>query len=133
MTSDKKPTAALGQYIKEQRTAQRLSANAFSTLARIPRSSLQRIELGEIQRPRPDVLQRIANALRVPVTELFQHIGYSAEATLPPYRSYLEARYMKLSPAAIDELEIYFQSVAEREGVRYDQPPREPEDMQHNQ
>jgi transcriptional regulator with XRE-family HTH domain len=122
MSGIKKPTAALGQHIKDEREAQHISCASLSELARIPRSTLRRIEAGEVQRPRPDVLQRLANALGIPVAELFQEIGYTAEASLPPYRSYLESRYMKLSPQAIDELEIYFANVAEREGVRYDQP-----------
>ncbi|MFC4245321.1 helix-turn-helix domain-containing protein [Gryllotalpicola reticulitermitis] len=126
MTSAKKPTETLGTYIKQEREKQHLSLSHFSELARIPRSNMQRIEAGVVQHPRADVLQRVANTLGIPVVDLFRHVSYTAEASLPPYRSYLESRYMRLSPEAIDELEIYFQSVAEREGIRYDEPLREP-------
>lgn len=126
MSGTKTPAHALGRHITKERVHQGLSANRLSELAHVPRSTLLRLEAGEVRRPRPDVLQHIANALDIPVADLFEHISYTAEAALPAYRSYLESRYMKLSPQAIDELEIYFANLAEREGIHYDQPISDP-------
>jgi len=125
MSTTKNPSKALGDYIAAERKKAGMSAVKLADISRIPRSTLRRIESGAIIHPRPELLLRIADALELPVTALFEHVSYTTDAVLPPYRSYLESRYMKLSPEAIDELEIYFSTIAEREGIRYDQPLHE--------
>lgn len=89
----------------------------------IPRSTIDRIERGEIARPRPDVLTAVAKALMIPIADVYATVHYSAPHDLPSFAPYLRVRYGDLPADAINELTWYFEQLAAREGVRLDGPP----------
>jgi transcriptional regulator with XRE-family HTH domain len=61
----------LGMKLKRVREARGMSQNAIAKKARITREYLSRLESGRYD-PTVGVLQRLAKALGVPVTELLQ-------------------------------------------------------------
>jgi len=84
--------------------------------------TIDRIERGEVARPRPDVLTTLARVLMIPIADLYATVNYSTPHDLPALAPYLRARYRDLSPEAIEELTGYFERLAAREGVRLDGP-----------
>ena len=66
----------LGEYIKEKRTAQKLSIRKLSESADISHTEIKRIEDGVRKQTSPQVLRSLANALNVPYEELMAAAGY---------------------------------------------------------
>lgn len=112
----------LGQLIQQARQSRKLSLRQLSSMSGIPRSTIDRIERGEIARPRPDILTSLAHTLSVPVSDLYAIVQYSSPHDLPSFAPYLRARYGDLSAEGIAELTRYFQSLAKRDGIRLDGP-----------
>lgn len=75
----------LGAFIREQRTAAQLSLRTLASRAGISNPYLSQIERG-LRRPSADILQRVADALRI-----------SAESL------YVQAGMLEERPAALDE------------------------------
>ena len=66
----------LGEYIKEKRTAQKLSIRKLSEFADISHTEIKRIEDGVRKQTSPQVLRSLATALNVPYEELMAAAGY---------------------------------------------------------
>ena len=93
----------LGAYIREQRTAARLSLRTLASRAGISNPYLSQIERG-LRRPSADILQRVADALRISAESLYiqagmleerrgsldEHIRTASELTESQKRSLLE-------------------------------------------
>ncbi|HTL42094.1 MAG TPA: helix-turn-helix transcriptional regulator [Pseudolysinimonas sp.] len=114
--------ARLGQLIQQTRQSKHLSLRRLGSMCGIPYRTIDRIERGEIARPRPDVLTALARALMIPTADVYAIVHYSAPHDLPSFAPYLRARYSDLPSSAIEELVDYFDSLAHREGVRLDGP-----------
>lgn len=112
----------LGHLIQKTRHTRKLSLRQLSTMAGIPRSTIERLEKGEIARPRPDLLSSLAHSLAIPIADLYAVVSYSAPHDLPSFAPYMRARYGDLPPAALDELTRFFEALAAREGVRLEGP-----------
>lgn len=123
MQQHAEPAVRLGQLIRQTRQSKKLSLRRLSSMSGIPRSTIDRIEQGAIARPRPDVLTALGRVLLIPVADLYATVHYSAPHDLPSFAPYLRVRYRDLQPEAIDELTQYFETLAEREGIRLDGPP----------
>jgi transcriptional regulator with XRE-family HTH domain len=105
---------ALGDYIKDRRSALRLSTRALAARSNVNMATIVRLEQGAFIDPRPETLRSIADGLGVSVSELLIRAGYVLPKDLPTFESFLRAKYPQLSDEAIGELE----SVAERHGVK---------------
>lgn len=66
----------LGDTIREQRAARRLSQQDLAAKANVEQSKLSRIERGSIKHPDPRVLGRIADVLGVSVELYYAAAGY---------------------------------------------------------
>lgn len=64
----------LGEYLKEQRTASKLSLRQLSEVAGVSNPYLSQIERG-LRKPSADVLQQIAKALRISAEQLYVRAG----------------------------------------------------------
>ncbi len=73
----------LGQLVKRLREEKGLSQRALAIYAGVNNTDISRIEKGETTYVRPDLLRKIAKALRVPVSELLKAIGYLKEEECP--------------------------------------------------
>lgn len=65
---------SLGDYLKEQRVASRLSLRQLAQQAGVSNPYLSQIERG-LRRPSADVLQQIAKALRISAEQLYIRAG----------------------------------------------------------
>jgi transcriptional regulator with XRE-family HTH domain len=69
-----KTVESLGDYLKEQRVAARLSLRQLAEQAGVSNPYLSQIERG-LRRPSADVLQQIARALRISAEQLYVRAG----------------------------------------------------------
>ena len=65
---------SLGDYLKEQRTASRLSLRQLALQAGVSNPYLSQIERG-LRKPSAEVLQQIARALRISAEQLYVRAG----------------------------------------------------------
>lgn len=86
-------------------------------LAGVDNGTIVRIEQGAFAAPRPDKLSRIAEALRLPLADVFALAEYVVPDELPSLVPYLRAKYRALPAKAIAELERYFDDLAGRYGI----------------
>ena len=113
----------LGKLIHETRINKKISRLELARRSAVPRTTLIRLEKGTIARPRLDLVSAIAVALEVPASEYFAVLGWQADTTLPGLVPYLRARYSQLPPETLAEIQAYLQTIAERDGIDFDQPP----------
>ncbi|HEX3786161.1 MAG TPA: helix-turn-helix domain-containing protein [Pseudonocardiaceae bacterium] len=83
----------LGAYIRSTRQAHGTTIRALAAQAGIDSGGLTRIEHGHAGMPRPDTLHSIAQALGVPLTDMFVLAGYIVPKDLPSVGPYLCAKY----------------------------------------
>src|SRR6478735_8419785 len=69
-----KTVESLGEYLKEQRIAARLSLRQLAEQAGVSNPYLSQIERG-LRRPSAEVLQQIAKALRISAEQLYLRAG----------------------------------------------------------
>ena len=69
-----KTVESLGDYLKEQRVAARLSLRQLAEQAGVSNPYLSQIERG-LRKPSADVLQQIAKALRISAEQLYLRAG----------------------------------------------------------
>ncbi len=66
--------SSLGEYLREQRTAARLSLRQLSELAGVSNPYLSQIERG-LKRPSAEILQQLAKGLEVSAESLYVKAG----------------------------------------------------------
>ena len=69
-------TNDLGQELRSVRLALGLSLKAAAEPSKISATYLQKLEMGEVKTPSPNVLHRLSNTLEVPYTALMTYAGY---------------------------------------------------------
>ena len=69
-----KTVGSLGDYLREQRTASRLSLRQLAEQVGVSNPYLSQIERG-LRRPSAEVLQQIAKALRISAEQLYVRAG----------------------------------------------------------
>jgi len=100
----------LGVLIKNARERTGWSVRQLADAAGLVPSTVFRLEKGFIATPRPDHLQRLAQALSVDVEELYVEAGYLTEDALPELRPYLRAKF-GLTTQQADHIEGYLQAL----------------------
>ncbi|PKW26649.1 helix-turn-helix domain-containing protein [Phycicoccus duodecadis] len=75
---------SLGEYLRDQRTAAKLSLRQLSELAGVSNPYLSQIERG-LKRPSAEILQQLAKGLEVSAESLYVRAGIlDAETAAPP-------------------------------------------------
>ena len=75
--------AELGAFIKQQREVASMSVRRLADLAGVSNPYLSQIERG-LRRPSADILQQIANALKISVESLYVRAGLLTEEDAAP-------------------------------------------------
>jgi transcriptional regulator with XRE-family HTH domain len=119
---DDKQAKRLGSYLRRQRTAMGLSTRQLAELARIDDSTVVRFEQGAYASPAPDKLARIAEALDLPLADVFAHAHYALPRDLPNLPAYLRVKYRHLPPSALVELDRYLKRLGRKYGIDTDGP-----------
>jgi transcriptional regulator with XRE-family HTH domain len=107
--------SALGRTLKAARRGKHLTAYEVANRTGIVhRATIQRIESGEITRPRPETLQRLAQVLDLDLDDLLSLAGYAQLSDLPGFEPYLRARHGDLPDEAIAQLVDHFNLIEEK-------------------
>ena len=75
--------AALGQQLRARRSEQNLSLRAVERASGVNSGYLSQLERGEIAKPTPSVLQKVANAYDVPFQIVMRWAGYVEDGLSP--------------------------------------------------
>jgi transcriptional regulator with XRE-family HTH domain len=106
----------LGTYIHERRTALGMSLRDLEAASGVGRGPLSEIEKGD-RGANPEMLQRIAEALRVDYEDLYAVSGISLPEKLPELDAYLRTRYGdELTATDRQSLERYFEELRSKRG-----------------
>ena len=109
------PANALGRTIQDARHNQGLSAyQVAERMGTVHRSTVQRIESGEITRPRPETLKRFAQVLDLEEEDLLSLAGYVQPSDLPGFEPYLRTKHTDLPQEAIAQLVGHFNLIADK-------------------
>jgi transcriptional regulator with XRE-family HTH domain len=103
---------ALGQQIRSARSAAGLSTWQLAAAVDTNQSTIVRIEQGQFGRPSPDLLERISEKLRLPLTDLYALAGIP----LPDLQPYLRAGY-GLNEADSEQVRRYIARLAAKYGA----------------
>ncbi|MDB4969760.1 MAG: transcriptional regulator, family, partial [Myxococcales bacterium] len=71
----KRSSAAIGEFIRDQRQQAQVSLRQLSRLAGVSNPYLSQIERG-MRRPSAQILQQNAKALRISAEQLYVHAGF---------------------------------------------------------
>src|SRR3954463_15044888 len=71
----KRSGAAIGEFIREQRTQGQVSLRQLARLAGVSNPYLSQIERG-LRKPSAEILQQIAKALRISAEQLYVRAGF---------------------------------------------------------
>jgi len=115
-----KQALKLAQTLRTRRGELGLSASEVARRAEVAKATVTRLELGDIPQPRPDNLRAIAEALELPVADLFAAADWIPEGELPTLTPYLRTKYKDMPADAVREIEQHFADVAQRHGITLD-------------
>lgn len=97
----------LARYLRENRERAGVSAYSLATRVGIGRAQLTRLEQGQVLNPRPEVLAGYADAIGVPLADIYAIAGIPAAKGLPTLRPYLRAKYHRLSAEDAAKIEAF--------------------------
>lgn len=113
---DPKQAARLGTLLRTRRTELGLSTRELAGRCRPPMdmATVVRVERGQFAAPRPDTLRALAEALALPLADLFTLADYVVPGELPTPKPYLRAKYPQLPEEALARAEAYLQRAIAR-------------------
>jgi len=94
----------VGQLIQQHRTQRGMTIRDVEKITSIPRSTLSRIEQGDIEKPNALYLSRLAKAFDVRAADYYELAGYHDPDELPELRVYLCAK-LGMSEAEAERVE----------------------------
>jgi transcriptional regulator with XRE-family HTH domain len=110
-----KQARALGAFIRQQREQLGLSARELARRAGV--ADVIRLEQGSLLNPRSSTLNAVADALEVPVADLFAVADWLPADELPSFRPYLRAKYHDLPEPAVAEMDAFLSRLRKRHGL----------------
>ncbi len=115
-------TQRLGQLIRQRREQRGWSTVELAERTGITQSNIVRMEQGNITSPGPERLARVADALAIPLADLYSLAGYPLTTELPSLPTYLRTKYRELPAPAQEELAAYVARLREKYGLTADGP-----------
>ena len=97
----------LAKFIKERLALLDIRAAELARRAGVDRTVISLLLQKKIRHPRVDTIQSLANALEVPVGDLFAQMDWLPEESLPSLLPYMRTKYQDLSPEALAEIERF--------------------------
>jgi transcriptional regulator with XRE-family HTH domain len=113
-------TVQLITLLAKKRAEARLSVNEVARRAAVDPGTVWRIEQGMIPTPKAESLLAIGEVLGIPSSDLFAIVGWMPKKELPTIGPYLRAKYHRLPPEALQEIETHFETVARRYGITFE-------------
>jgi transcriptional regulator with XRE-family HTH domain len=126
---DQEAARKFGEWLRQKRHTAGLGTTELAKRTGITDGTITRLEQGSIATPDPRKLSRIAEALGIPVEEIYGMAGYNAPKQLPSVRPYLRSKYRDLPGEVVADLERAVVNIIRKHG--YDpEGPRPGEDEQ---
>ena len=100
----------LGGAIRARRNRAGLTVRQLAEKSGLTPATVSRLETGQIEKPWPEHLQRLARAFDEDVEDFYALAGYLMPEGLPELRPYLRAKY-GLSDRAVEQIDEYFQAL----------------------
>lgn len=119
---DKHQARDFGRYLADARAAQGLSGRQLAEKLEMHHGTLARIENGEFAAPAPDKLAAIAEAIGLPVADVFARAGYVSTQDLPDIAAYMRTKFKGLPEDAAQKIAKYARSIATQHGIGTDGP-----------
>ncbi len=112
---DRDKAVLVGEYLKQQRKAARLSTRQLAGRAGLNKSgtTVSRIEAGEFTNPKAETLAAIADVLDISVTDLFTRAGYITQQDLPGLGVYLKAMFVGVPHDVLEQLETHIHTTTQ--------------------
>lgn len=118
--ADKTPSQQLGDLVAKYRKTQGRSAREVARAANIDIATMTRLEQGHYASPSPITLRGLADALGIPLLELFRVAQYVTPYDLIDMAQYA-SRNGELAYEAVVSQEEYLRRLIDEEGFDYDQ------------
>lgn len=125
---DEDQAKRLGALIRYRREAVGWSLRQLEERTSIDNSLLTRMEQGRILKPAPDNVRRIAEALDIPLADLYALADWAVPTELPSPGPYLRAKYRDLSESALRALTRDVDQLLARHGIDMTSGPAPGED-----
>lgn len=106
----------LGELIGKARSAHGYSYEALADLSGFNHAWLYKLEQGRMNQPAPDRLARLAELLDIDPVRIDRITKDHLADSLPSTRVYFRSRE-KLSPAALDELDLAVEAIRQKYGT----------------
>ena len=116
-TMNQQKAKELGEYLRKNREALGLSARHVAREVGIRDSTIMRLERGTYAAPAADKLARIAQVLKLELSDVYAMAQYSVPSSLPAFPIYLRTRYPELPPKAVKELMKHFKSLTDEHAI----------------
>ena len=114
---DDQQAKELGHTLRSRREELGYSLRKVVTLSGVPFSTVLHLEEGRIAAPKADKLAKIADALELPLADIYAMTGYAVPHELPAFKPYLRSKYGTLPADDIDAIERYAARLAKRHGI----------------
>ncbi|SMD14460.1 helix-turn-helix domain-containing protein [Kibdelosporangium aridum] len=107
-----------GEQLKHLREARNMSLRGLASKSGVDSGSLTRIEHGKVCHPQPDTLKCLADALDLPLADLFVMAGYITPSDLPNLSYYLRAKYPHLPQDVLGRMEQELHQVIDKHAAQ---------------
>ncbi len=115
---------ALADLIREHREAAEISASELARRAGIDKGLLTLLDQKKIAQPKVDTLRAIAQALDIPIADMFATTNWLPQNALPSLQPYMRAKYEDLPDEAVAEVEQFIANLS----TKYRRGPQAGED-----
>lgn len=112
----------LGARLRRQREALELTVRDLAARSGMSFSTIARIEQGLFDKPRPEKLAALADALGLNQTEIMRQAGYRPLTNLPAPAMYLRAKYRHLASEQLEAMGRDVEKVLKRYGISPSEP-----------
>ncbi len=94
------PEQTLGEYLRNLRTARKLSLRDVEEVSGVSNAYLSQLEQGKITKPSPHFLHKLAGCYAVPYETLMEKAGYITKEDADP-KKVLSQRKGQLAPSSL--------------------------------
>lgn len=104
---------SLGQYLEQAREDNGVSLRQLVAATGIPQTTINRLLKDEVEKPNPEHLTRLADALELNASDVFVVAGLPIPQGMPSIEALLRAEY-DLPDEAVAEAKRNIQAIAEK-------------------
>lgn len=105
-----------GEYLRKVRQERKLGIRELARRADVDAGGLTRLEQGKTS-PHPETLKALAEALDIPLADLFARAGYVTASDLPSMSTYLHLCYGELPEKVITSLNEHIRHLIDKHGL----------------